>query len=303
MNWFTIALIAPALWGIINHIDKFLISKYFKGGGVGALLVFSSLIGVLILPLIYVFHPGILSISINHAIILIINGFIYMLATIPYLYSLQKDEASVVVPIFQTIPVFSYFLGLLFLGEVLSWGQIAAAILIIFGSIVLSLDLEEKIPKIKHNVLWLMLLSSFLYALNSFVFKFIAIRADFWTTSFWEYIGFSIFAVFLLVFVKSCRKQFIDVVRINRRAVVGINVFNEVINIIAKFSMNFATLLAPLAIVWVVNGFHPLFVLIYGIIITIFFPKFGKESLLRRHMIQKIAAVLVMLTGTVLLSL
>lgn len=38
MNWFLIALIPPTVWAATHHFDKYLLSKYFKGGGVGALL-------------------------------------------------------------------------------------------------------------------------------------------------------------------------------------------------------------------------------------------------------------------------
>ena len=34
MNWFLIALLPPALWSVTNHFDKYLLSKFFKGGGV-----------------------------------------------------------------------------------------------------------------------------------------------------------------------------------------------------------------------------------------------------------------------------
>jgi len=61
MNWFLIALVPPALWAITNHFDKYLLSKYFKGGGVGALMVFSSIIGVCLLPVIYWLHPEVIN--------------------------------------------------------------------------------------------------------------------------------------------------------------------------------------------------------------------------------------------------
>lgn len=132
-----------------------------------------------------------------------------------------------------------------------------------------------------------MFLASFLVALNGFIFKLVAIQADFWTTSFWEYVGLTILAFALLVFVKSYRKQFFEVVKANKLPVLSLNGLNEVINIIAKFSMNFATLLAPLALVWVVNGFQPFFIFIYGVILTIFFPHLGTETLPKKILYKK----------------
>ena len=82
MNWFLIALIPPAVWAATNHFDKYLLSKYFKGGGVGALMVFSSMIGVLLLPIIYILHPEVVQ-SFNLSYLLIaLNGFFYVLAVL-----------------------------------------------------------------------------------------------------------------------------------------------------------------------------------------------------------------------------
>ena len=48
----------------------------------------------------------------------------------------------------------------------------------------------------------------------------------------------------------------------NKTLVLGLNLFSELLNIAAKLLANFASLLAPLALVWVVNGFQPLIVFI-----------------------------------------
>ena len=90
MNWFLIALIAPILWAITNHIDKYLISKYFKGGSVGALMIFSSIIGFLLLPVIYFIEPGVLNVQLSFIIILVLNGFLYVVGLLPYFYDGDK---------------------------------------------------------------------------------------------------------------------------------------------------------------------------------------------------------------------
>lgn len=302
MNWFLIALLAPALWSICNHIDKYLISKYFKGSGTGSLLIFSSLIGVFVLPIIFVFHPEVLSIDPLYGLLIAINGALYILALIPYIYALEKDEASIVMPLYQTVPIFSYILAFIVLKESLTTAQLLASSLIILGAIFITLDLSGKKIRFKKQVFGLVLLSSFLVALNGLIFKFVAIRETFWTTSFWEYIGFATLAVLLFTFVKPYRRQFLFVIKRNKIPVIGLNGFNEVINVIGKLSMNFAMLLTPLALAWVVNGFQPFFVLFYGIILTVFFPKLGNENLSKKHLSQKIFAIALMFLGSYLLN-
>jgi hypothetical protein len=59
----------------------------------------------------------------------------------------------------------------------------------------------------------------------------------------------------------------------------------------------YATLLAPVAIVLVVNSFQPLFVFILGIVLTLLLPRVGKESMDRRKMLQKGVGIGLMLMG------
>lgn len=227
MNWFLIALLPPALWSITNHFDKYLLSKYFKGGGVGALMVFSSIIGVVLLPIIAFLHPEVLRLSTN-TILIAVNGFLYVLASLPYFYALQRDEASICIPIFQLIPVLSFILAYLILGETLTQFQLIGGFLIMLAAIGITLDLSDgRKAKFKKEVFGLMILSSLLYSLNFLFFKYFAVQSSFWFTSFWEYVGFAVFATLLMIFIKSYRIQFIAVFKTNRARVLGLNGANE----------------------------------------------------------------------------
>lgn len=299
MNWFLIALIPPAIWSATNHFDKYLVSKYFKGGGVGALMMFSSLIGVFILGVIAIIHPEVLSYPVTKGFFIALNGFVYLLATLPYLYALRKDEASIAVPMFQMIPVFTYFLAWLILGETLNGSQLLGGILIILGAVIISLELSEvnKIS-IKKEVLFLMTISSLFFSLNFIFFKYFAINATFWVTSFWEYVGFAIFSFFLFVFIKKYRDEFVSAIKANKVTVLTLNGINEILNIIAKLAFNFASLLTPIALTWIVDGFQPFFVLVYGVLLTMFFPHISQENISRKHLAHKILAISIMFIGT-----
>jgi drug/metabolite transporter (DMT)-like permease len=187
MNWLLVALLAPLLWASSSYIDKLLISKYFKGG-TGALIIYSCLIGLPVFLLIAIFKPAVLSVSLASAVLVTINGFVYILYLFPYLKALNKTDTSLVIPIFQTIPIFTYFLAFFILGERLSGMQIFGSLLIISGAAGISLKYENKKLSFGKDVLFLMLLSSFILSLNYLFFKFFAIDLDFWTVSFWQYL-------------------------------------------------------------------------------------------------------------------
>ncbi len=300
MTWFFIALVAPALWAATNHVDKFIVSKYFVGKGVGALVMFTSLGGFLFSLLILIFDPAVIGLPFTSALIIAISGAILVASYIPYLYAIEKEEASWVATLYQTIPVFSYVLGLVFLEEGLGPLQIFASILILAGAVIISLDLSQKI-RFKWQPFLLMLLASFMSAINALIFKIIALKQPFWSTAFWEYVGAAAFGLFLFIFIGLYRRQIIATVKRSHNLVFGIALASELLNLAAKLLFNFASLLAPLALVWVVNGFQPFFVFLYGLILTLFFPWIGKENISKKAIAQKLLAIAVIFIGAYLL--
>jgi len=301
MNWLLVAILAPLLFVITNFIDKFLVSKYFKSS-VGTLIIYSSLIGLPVALLISIFKPSVLSLNLVTASLVIINSFLSIAYLFPYFKAISKADTSVVTALFQTIPVFTYFLAFFILGESLTGMQILGSLLIIFGAIGISLKFDKGIH-LKKDVLFLQLLASLLIALNFLFFKFFALELDFWTTSFWQYIGFFIFGLLLLVFIKSYRKDFFLSFKRNSGSIIGLNVINEAMNISGLIIMTFATILAPITLVWVINGFQPLFVFLIGIGLSIFFPHLIKEDLNKKVIIQRILFILLMFLGAYIISL
>jgi len=300
MNWLLIAFLAPLLWAVSTFIDKVLLSKYFKGK-VGALIIYSCLIGLPIFIIIFLFKPEVININLVTALLVILNSTLFIIYLFPYLYALNQDDTSAVVPIFRIVPVFTFILAFFILGEKLTLLQILAGILIISGAIGMSSNFSGKGIHIKKKVLGLMILASLMVAVNSVLFKFFAIELDFWTVSFWQYFGFFIFGLILLIFVKKYRVDFIESYRENKLSIVGLNLFNEVINIIAIIISTYATLLAPVALVGLVNGFQPFFVFLLGTLMTLMVPNLIKEDLSRKKLIQKIFFIIILFIGGALL--
>ena len=301
-TWFFIALLAPALWAVGNHIDKYLLDKELKGMGIGPLLLFSSLVGLPAMAVILLLHPDVFSISPGNGALIVLNGILYVLGLIPYYYALQRDEASIVVPLFQTTAVFSYLFGLFVLDERLSALQITACLLIVLGSALLTLEIKWKLSRFKIDVFALMLAASLLNALNWLLFKYVAIQEDFWKTSFWEYVGFTVVAAGALLFCRSFRRELVIVLRENRSRVLGLVGLNELVSLGAKTATNIASLAAPLALISTVHGLQPFFVLIYGVLLSLTAPLHFREDLTRGVMIQKLTAITLTVGGTLMLN-
>lgn len=306
-NWFLIALIAPILWSVINHIDKYILSKYQDGRGVGALLIFSSLSSILVLPFIaIIYRSQIFNISFADSIVLFIVGFLSAIGFFFYLKAMDTEEASVVIPLFQFDAILGYFLSYFILNESLNLQQVLASVLILTGIVLLSLeiDIENKI-KLKKRILLLVITSSFMFALGGVLFKKLAIEDSFWVSIFWQYVGLTIFGGLVLIFYKKFRDSFLEMVFVPniKFKLLSLNIFSEVLYMLGAIANNFAILLAPIALVFVVNSYQPLFVFIAGVLFTIFLPQFAVEKISKKHFLHKLISIIIILIGSYLLYL
>lgn len=297
-----IAIFASFLWGITNHIDKFMINGIDESGSsLKTLMIFSTLIaGVVISPIWLIVSKFSVSINIFSFVTIIISSLIYILATYFYFIALDKNDASVVVVMFQMIPVFSYILALIFFKENLTVPQIIGSIIIILSAIIISFDFEEKNNKSKFKALLLMALSSLCYAIYFVLFD-VAIRHDSYNSCiFWYQFGLLLIGI-VLICIKSYRNTFIKAVKNNGKIYLSLNITNEVLNLIANFLVNFATITIPIAMANVLSGFQGAFVFILGIIGMRLLPKYFKESLNTKVVIQKVSCIVLSVIGLVVL--
>lgn len=302
MSWFFIALFGPFFWSLTNHLDKFLLSKHLNGIGKGALILYSTLFGLFVLPIILIINPNVLSITISNIIVLILAGIISALAIFFYLYALEIDEASVVVPFFQTIPIFGFILGYLLLNETITNLQILGSLVVLIGGVLLSIDtVRDSGFRLKKKVPILMLISSFLFALYEALFKLAAINVGFFTGSFWQYFGLFIFGLVLYCSVATYRKDFHDLLKKHTSGFFTLNILNESTTIVGNCFYNFAILLAPISLVMATASFQPLFVFVIGTIISFYVPTLIKEKISWKHLLQKSLAISLMLMGVYLM--
>ncbi len=298
MSWFLVALGAPLLYTAANYIDKFVLSHFVKEeGGIGGIVIFSSLFAGIMIPISFFIDQGALLLSPLFKISLVINGVISMSSLALYLNALHKYETSLVVPLYQLIPVFSYILGYLVLGEKLTIIQMALCALIIVGAFLLSLATEGGEFKLNGKLLGLMSLASFFSALSGVIFKKIALDAGYWQSQFWEYAGIMLLGVLLLIFLRSYRRDFFALYRAAGTKMIKFGSATEGSMIGADLLFNYAVLLAPVALVYVVNSLQPLFVLIVGALLTKLLPGHFKESLDRKNLVKKFIAILLLVLG------
>src|ERR1700760_1303576 len=133
--WLLFAFSGPLFWAISTHIDKYLVDRYFRHADTTVLMVFTALVGLLFLPLIWFFDADVLKPGPGPIAVMIAAGILYMGAMLFYLRAIQSEEASIVAGLFQANTLFTFLLGWLFLHEKLSWASGAGCAAIVAGAL------------------------------------------------------------------------------------------------------------------------------------------------------------------------
>lgn len=299
MSWIALAFCGPVLWAISTHIDKYLVERFFKDAGVGTLLIFTSLIGLLTLPVIAAF-VDVFSIGIAGIVATSTMGLLYMIATYLYLRALQQEEATAIAPLFQTSTLFTYVLAYFVLHETLTLPRIAGGLLVMASTAVIAYD-PDRTHKFKLTVVRLILTCTAMMAMSSVIFKFFAIKDSFWPVMFWNFAGQAVFGGAMLA-APYFRREFMSMFAKNPGPVIGINAANELINLGGGLAARYASLLGPISLVQAIGGTTSFFVFMFGILISLFAPKLGREDLSKGSLMQKAIAVVLVIAGVTLIG-
>jgi uncharacterized membrane protein len=301
MSWLVFALCGPVLWAISVHLDKYLVERYFKDANVVVLLIFTALMGLVLMPIIAVLVPGVFERDVTSILLMTLSGILYMTGITFYLRALQGHEASLVAPFFQSSPLFGYVLAYIVLGETLTPRQLLGGALIVIGVLSVSIGTGPRRERFRWQLAALMLCAGFVLSLSTLIFKAFAIKDEFWATTFWMFAGEALFGAGFLC-VGHIRRQFLDLLRSNGAALITINASNELINLGGGLANRYALIFAPLALVQAVGSTTTLFVFLIGVLLTLLFPGVSRENLSAREIVQKGLAAVLVAIGVTLVS-
>jgi uncharacterized membrane protein len=297
--WILIAIIPPILWAAINHADKYSIERFMKGRDPGSLIITTGGSGFLMFLILSLCAPQSVA-TIGEASLMIFAGFLLALSYVPYMYALGEDEASNVAPLFQLITPLVFILAFIFLGETIKPIHAFSGSLIIIGALLLSIRFET--AKFKWRSFLLMMLTALMIAANVVIFKATALQTSFWDAVRYDLVGVALAGLALFVGVTHYRRDLYATIREHGVIVLWFNAVIEITNIGARIINGFASLLVPATLVQFVNGFQPVFIVLFGVLLSVWFPSWGSEALDTKSLIRKGGAVSLMALGLILLA-
>lgn len=281
------ALGSPLFFGIMNTIDKYVVSYRVKRP-LGFAIV-ASWVGVLG-GIIVSFFADWSNLSFGSLLFPIIVGIIGGVNFFLYYILMQKQDASNLTGLVYFYPVLVAILSFFVLHERFSFLSYLGLFFIVSGVVMIS----ARLNKLKlHSGFFLIFINIVLVALWEFSIKII-------TNQLPPIAGFAIASIVTglttstLLFFKRIRKDFLFELKNFKWALIA-----ESFTFFATITIYLAMNLLPATIVSSLASLHPMFTLIFERISSAFFGRVSKDHLL----LPKLGAIVLIVLGAILLTI
>jgi drug/metabolite transporter (DMT)-like permease len=297
MTWIFLALLAPFFWAGSNIFDKYALEKI--SSGVYDFIFFGSIGSFITMIVLWLFvgveETGIVIIA------PIAAGFILNYSYLFYSHALNKEDASRVVPLYITYPVFVLALSYVFLGERLGALELIVFFIILLGAFILG---TEKITRrgVHYNKALLFMLPAVLLISLYVIITGYAVQQMSLTDIFiYDFLGV-IGAAFSLFLVPRWRREIISGIKKATMKKYGLFFLNDVIDLAGHVVyLTALSVAASVSMVAVLGGIQPFYVLAIAALATLFFPKIVSENIEKSVVMRKIIGTSVVVFGIVLL--
>ena len=308
MNWLIFVAIAVIFDSLRIYIDNYVSDVYFKGRGAVAQKFFYSWYNLIFAAVILIILG--LNVSLDSIFILllfVLSGLFSGFAGVPYCKALEIDDSTNLGIFTQLSPVLYLVLGWVFLGEQFSPIQLAAFVAIIAAPILIVATTRKRSRKVKLRAVFF----AFMYVFIAVVGNLIFVKAD--DLAEWNliqelaliFIGRGIADLLIVSCVKKLRKRASVVWKKSRKKVLRPITINFVVGFLKDIGYRGALVMAPAVAMASAasDAIEPIVIFFMGIILTLIWPKFGREKLNRKSIIIHLIATILVVIGISILQM
>jgi len=291
-SWIVFALIYPALFALINIVDKFLLEKRIRDYRCICLVVgfvaLPAMIALLLLASWDTVTPARIGLGLFSGLLIAISYPIYF-------RMLSTEEVSRVISIYYAAPVLVTFFAAVILRETLLWWKYVAIIAAAAGAVLIGIERFERIPVMRKGF-WVMMLMCVFIGIVNVIGKYLLESMSIWNVIGLELVGVS--SLTLYIFSPHARKH----VRIALKSL-HLIMFSEYTTYAAWLLWAAATAQASVALVSAMGSLQPLYVLLLMLALSAFMPHILKEVFTKKTLAIKAVAVLMIVIGTFFVAL
>jgi drug/metabolite transporter (DMT)-like permease len=298
MNWLFIALLAPAIYTVVNFIDKYIVEKHVKDSR--GMPIYGTIMG-LVMGMIFWVGTGFPTLGFRDTVLSLLTGALTIWGAALYFKAISNENASKIIILFQMTPVIILILSSIFLHDTINAQQFIGFILILAAA--LAVSSEGKKQKFKlSEAFWLILSVDFLWSITAILAKFTIEANSFQSVLAYESWGIGLGGILLYAGFPSIRKAFHKNLKTIKKRIIGVMFLNEGIFVIAKTLTFLAYSLGPTALVSVIGSSTVFYGILYGWILTLIAPKIFQEDVSKQGLIRKFALSIILLLGIILVN-
>lgn len=293
-------LIAVFLFNTTWLIDTFLTKKLHSEQKTGkinnkiwTLMIIGGTIAIFVSIILLPFVIKSLNFN-TSSIILLVAWWFYWIAALPYFYAFSHEKIENMIPIMQTIPIFSYIWAVFILNEHFSTTKVVLIIAIVIITTLFWRNFKTK--KLNYKGILLILWSAILYSLSFVFFKLwwwqeLSIRHAF----FREHIWVALVSI-IRILNRKTRVSTFKYFNKNNVSFSLLNIWNEIFYIIWIMIINYLLLFHPVAFINTIsNGIQPILLFIMVRLAYKLLPNIFERNYTKKEIIFKISLCIILL--------
>lgn len=307
MNWIIVLAIAVVSDALRIFIDNYVSDVYFKEKGAVSQKIVAGLItpilGTIILILNGFNFAEIPPITIA---LLLASGVFSSLAGIPYYKALEIDDSTNIGIFFQFSPILYLIVGWVIGDEQFSIIQLLACFIILAAPLLVVITAKKRSRKVRIKAALLAFVSIIFYVASGETF----IQGNVDNLNIFSEIGLVLIAKGIsdLLIIGSRRKlrhRLIKIIKSSHGKVLFPINISLVMRIIQEFSYRIGLIIAPsVAIASAASdAVEPAVIFFMGLLLTLLWPKFGREKLQKKTILVHFIATILVIIGIVILRL
>lgn len=303
MFWLILCIAAAAIWSFSAFIDNYLTDVIFSNRLPHAMKVLNGpiyiFVAILISLILQVPFPEMWQFW-----LLLLSGAINSIASLPYYSALKNEEATGAVIFYQLQPVLFLISDYLIFGQKISVQQIIGFILILAAPLIVVFSRKRASARKMEMRAAILLI---LFVVVSTVSSSIAVHVG--------ETGINIFTVFVYYLlgrgIMDCIFGLLPKFRQRHRYIVNRHgskyviplVINQFLCCAADFAYRYGMILGIAALASAfTNAAQLILTFLFGLVLTIIWPKFGREKLRRDIVLAHVIAVILCVIGIIVIQ-
>ncbi|MDO8463486.1 MAG: EamA family transporter [bacterium] len=293
--WLIVVIAAHLLNAVAFLVDKYLLARAVPKPAVYAFYVgLLGSLGILALPFDWQLPSG------GQWVLDGAAGATFVIALLCFFGALKRGEASRIVPyVGGTIPIWTFVLAYLFLGERLAAPALFAFIVLVAGSALITRE-GGRGGERKRHAYTMASLSAIAFAVTAVLMKAVFTEQSFLAGFAWTRVGATIAALAILLHAPS-RRAIVQPAARPRGSTAGLFIAGQGAGALGFFALQYAISVASPTIINALQGVQYAFLFLFAVFFGGRFPQL-RERLNRRIISGKIISMVLIAIGLALLA-